>query len=259
MKGKMYGSVDQKNYYPLQIPGDYHPNMDHLELLEAQLTKEGMLAYESIHETSIAAFQEMILYERRAYFEALTERYSPQQLALEPIVISFCYPLMHMIATGQLFAPYFYHPDADIEERRAESEYCLSCLESWIETIDRRKLPQNMEMDWDGEWLSRDLIKSWNKNYQIPEVPLQMVPSHHPMKYVIQQHAIRMILPAKGTLPLGSYVGSPGFGLIHLQPLVLQSFRMQVFRLIQLMRFIQYCSMPLRWHQTLTLSLVETE
>ena len=68
----MYGYVDKKRYYPLQIPGDHHPNMNHLELIEAQLTKEGMLAYESIHETSIAAFQEMILYQRRAYFDALS-------------------------------------------------------------------------------------------------------------------------------------------------------------------------------------------
>ena len=81
MKGRMYGYVDKKKYYPLQIPGDYHPSMNHLELIEAQLTKEGMLAYESIHETSIAAFQEMILYQRRAYFGALHERSSPSQLA----------------------------------------------------------------------------------------------------------------------------------------------------------------------------------
>ena len=51
--------------------------MDHLELIEAQLTKEGMLAYDSIEEASIAAFQEMILFQRRAYFQALHDRYSP--------------------------------------------------------------------------------------------------------------------------------------------------------------------------------------
>ena len=124
MKG-IYGYVDKKKYYPLQIPGDYHPNMNHLELIEAQLTKEGMLAYESIHETSIAALQEMILYQRRAYFDALHERYSPHQLAMEPIVVGFCYQLMQMIATGQLFEPSFYHPDADVDDRSAESQCCL--------------------------------------------------------------------------------------------------------------------------------------
>ena len=56
MKKKMYGYVGEKKYYPLQIPGDYYPNMDHIELIEAQLTKEGMLAYDSIEETSIATF-----------------------------------------------------------------------------------------------------------------------------------------------------------------------------------------------------------
>ena len=50
MKHKMYVTVGEKYYTPLQIPGDYYPNMDHVELIEAQLTKEGMLAYESLAE-----------------------------------------------------------------------------------------------------------------------------------------------------------------------------------------------------------------
>ena len=189
--------------------------MDHLELIAAQLTKEGMLAYDSIQETSIAANQEMILFQRRAYFDALNERYTPDLLAREPTVISFCYPLVHMIATGQLFEPYFYHPDADVDERRSESDYCLERLAEWVARFDKRKLPKNMEMDWDGEWLSPDLVGNWNQEYIIPEVTLQMNPLYHPTKYVTQSNAVRMILPAKGMLPLGSYIGSPCFGLIH--------------------------------------------
>ena len=217
VKGKMFGYIGNfdKKHIPLQIPGNYYPNMDHLELIEAQLTKEGMLAYDSIHETSIAAFQEMILYQRRAYFEALHDRYNVEALALELAEVNFCYPLMQMIATGQLFAPYFYHPDAQVQHRRAESRECLELLQSWIDQIDKRKLPKNMVMDWDGEWLSRDLIKNWVKDYEIPDVEPQLVPTHHPTKYIIQKNATRMILPAKGILPVGSSVGSPGFGLIH--------------------------------------------
>ena len=75
MKQKMYAYVGKNYYTPLQIPGEYHPNMDHVELIEAQLTKEGMLAYESIAEASIAGFQEMILFQRRVYFDALIQRY----------------------------------------------------------------------------------------------------------------------------------------------------------------------------------------
>ena len=201
MKGKMYGYVGDKKYYPLQIPGDYYPNMDHVELIEAQLTKEGMLAYESIEETSIAAFQEMILFQRRAYFDALHDRYTPELLAREPIVIRFCYPLMHMIATGQLFEAYLYHPDADVEERRMESEYCLERLDAWVSMIDGENLPKNMEMDWDGEWLSKDFVRKRNRDYLIPEVPLQMAPAYHPTRYNTQSNAIRTILPAKGMLP----------------------------------------------------------
>ena len=65
----MYTKVGEKYYTPLQIPGEYIPDMNHIDLIEAQLTKEGMIAYESIAEASIAAFQEMILYMRRTYFD----------------------------------------------------------------------------------------------------------------------------------------------------------------------------------------------
>ena len=78
MNKRLYGYVNGKSYCPLQIPGDYYPNMDHIDLIEAQLTKEGMLAYESIAEASIAAFQEMILFQRRAYFDTLNQRYTPE-------------------------------------------------------------------------------------------------------------------------------------------------------------------------------------
>ena len=215
MGKKMCGYVKEKAYYPLQIPGNYFPNMDHIEFIEAQLTKEGMLAYDSTLEASIAAFQEMILCQRRSYFDALNQRYTPDGIAREPAKINFSYPLMHMIATGQLFEPYLYHPDANVEERRQESEYCLQQLEEWISLFDRRKMPKNMEMDWDGVWLSSDFVKRWDRNYVIPDVALELKPEFHPTRYHVQPNAIRMILPAKGMLPVGSYIGSPGFGLTH--------------------------------------------
>ena len=157
----------------------------------------------------------MILFQRRACFEALHERYSPGVIGREPVKVSFSYPLMHVIATGQLFEPYIYHPEADIDERRKESEACLEILEAWVSKLDKNNVPKNMEVDWDGEWLSYDLVKEWNRDYVTPEVVPQMVPTLHPTRYVTQSNAIRMILSAKGMLPFGSHIGSPGFGLIH--------------------------------------------
>ena len=77
------------------------------------------------------------------------------------------------------------------------------------------KLPKKMEMDWEGDWLSPDLVQRWDHRYVIPDVILELKPEFHPMKYHVQSTAVRMILPAKGVLPMGSYIGSPGFGLIH--------------------------------------------
>ena len=120
-----------------------------------------------------------------------------------------------MIATGQLFEPYLYHPDADVHERRQESDYCLQRLEEWIAMFKWDKDPKNIEMDWEGNWLDPNFVKNWDRNYVIPDVVLETKPEYHPPRYQVQPNAIRMILPAKGMLPMGSYLGSPGFGLIH--------------------------------------------
>ena len=189
--------------------------MEHVDLIEAQLTKEGMLAYESIAEASIAAFQEMILYKRRTYFDTLISRYNPSSLAKEKGVINFSYPLMHMIASGQLFEPYLYHPEANGDDRRMESLYCLQKLEEWIAMFNWNKNPKNIDMDWEGKWLDYDFVSNWNRDYVIPDVELEMKPEHHPTSYHVQPNVVRMILPAKGMLPVGSFLGSPGFGLIH--------------------------------------------
>ena len=215
MQQKMYTAVGNKYYLPLQTPGDYHPNMDHVELIEAQLTREGMLAYESIAEASMAGFQEMTLYKRREYFDALILRYNPSALAKEKGVVNFSYPLMHMIATGQLFEPYLHHPNASGDDRRQESEYCLDRLAQWVNLFKWNDNPVNIEMDWEGAWLDSDFVSKWNRNYVIPDVEPEMKPEYHPTSYHVQPNAVRMILPAKGMLPVGSYIGSPGFGLIH--------------------------------------------
>ena len=215
MQNMMYTSVGSKHITPLQIPGNYHPNMDHVELIEAQITREGMLAYESITEAALAGYQEMILFKRREYFDALHMRYSPAVIAKEPGVINFCYPLMHMIATGQLFEPYVFHPTASGEDRRAESEYCLEKLDEWIKLFDWKSNPKNVNMDWEGECMDAEYVGKWDRTYSIPDLHPEMRPEYHPSSFHVHPTSVRMILPAKGMLPVGSYVGSPGFGLIH--------------------------------------------
>ena len=126
-----------------------------------------------------------------------------------------CYPLMHMIATGQLFEPYVYHPTASGDDRRQESEYCLERLEAWISLFKWKNNPTNISMDWEGTWLDSDFLTKRDRNYTIPDLHPEMRPEYHPTSFHVQTNAVRMILPAKGMLPLGSYIESPGFGLIH--------------------------------------------
>ena len=143
-------SKERGTHVPLKIGGNYYPDMNHLELIEAQLTKEGLLAYDSTQEASVAAYQELFLYKRREYFDTLLTQYSPEVLVNEPVDVNFCDPLMHMIATGQLFEAYFFHPDANLLDRRSESDYCLKQLKAWTDQIDRRNPPSKCNVDWNG-------------------------------------------------------------------------------------------------------------
>ena len=152
---------------------------------------------------------------RKQCFDQLGDQYNAEQIQTEPVVVNFCYSLMYMIATGQTFEPYFYHLDADVEQRRADSEYCLEKLKSGNVRLTKGNPPSKCNVDWKGEWLSSEFQQRWRKDYVIPDVEPIPSPQRHPCKYVAQQDAVRLILPAKGILPVGSYIGSPGFGLIH--------------------------------------------
>ena len=152
MQKMMYSEVKGKHVTPLRIPGDYHPNMDHLELIEAQITREGLLelACESITEAALAGYQEMILVKRREYFDALHTRYSPAIIAKEQAVINLLLSL-----------------DAHDSNRTAirticlpshRSEYCLKRLDQWIKLFDWKRNPKNMNMDWEGDCMDPDYV-----------------------------------------------------------------------------------------------------
>ena len=150
-----------------------------------------MLAYESITEAALAGYQEMILYKRREYFDALHMRYNPAVIAKEPGVINFCYPLMHMIATGQLFEPYVYHPTASGEDRRLESQYCLERLSEWIKLFNWKGNPKNMNMDWEGECMDADYLSKWDRTYTIPDLYPEMRPEYHPTSFHVHPSSVR--------------------------------------------------------------------
>ena len=59
------------------------------------------------------------------FFSQIVGRCNAELFQSEPVVVNFCYPLMYMIAAGQIFEPCFYHPDADVKQRREASNYCL--------------------------------------------------------------------------------------------------------------------------------------
>ena len=80
LKEKLYQWDDKKNYdrYPV-ILTNYYPEMSHIELREAHLTKEGMLASDCTLDTSVAGMQKKTLSMRRDFFESLHSHFTPDQ------------------------------------------------------------------------------------------------------------------------------------------------------------------------------------
>ena len=63
---------------------------------------------------------------------------------------------------------------------------------------------------WTQSYLSK-----WDRACTIPDLYPEMRPEYHPTSFHVHPTSVRMILPAKGMLPVGSCIGSPGFGLMH--------------------------------------------
>ena len=83
-------------------------------------------------------------------------------MALEPIVVEFCHPIMHM-ASCLNHISFIQKLMSMTEEQKVITVWSV-----WSDglALDKNNLPENMEMDWTGEWVSSELVKNWNQNYQ---------------------------------------------------------------------------------------------
>ena len=152
---------------------DIKPFEDYPVLIEARLSKEGLLSFDSILEESIIRCMESVMDSRVKCFEALVsdwgpecthatkgcEIYSKVQAKRVPWVSTFNLPLLQSIASGHFFDRTFAPLNEDIDKVRRDNERCMELLNQWKSQFPADYQNANMQIYKKGEGLIPEFLK----------------------------------------------------------------------------------------------------
>ena len=198
-------------------------------LIEARMSKEGLLTFESILEESLVRCMESVMDSRVKWFESLVEDWGPdcthartgcqvkdsETGQVGPWVSTFNIPLLESIASGHIFDRTFAPVNEDLERVRRDNKQCLSLLDQWKSKFPANYKNVNLKLFKKGEGLTQEFLKKPRTAVMGPG-RVDKHPDLHPTAYQFADpNETRLILPAKGILPMGSAKGIIGYGVIH--------------------------------------------
>ena len=185
------------------------------ELIEARLSKDGVLSYDSIIEESLTRAFECILDQRVRVFTELYNNWGPDcEQAINGCTLShknsdfyptkFNVPVLRSIGTGQIFDRNFTSPFEDYVKRVEDSKTCVELLDKWEKLFDDKPENANLQTHRTGEGLTKE-YHSCSPDYQMDAGVPALHPDLHPTQYEHRvPEDIRLILPTRGILPMGS-------------------------------------------------------
>ena len=198
-------------------------------LIEARMSKEGLLSFESILEESLVRCMESVMNSRVKWFESLVENWGPDcshaQTGCqawsqdtgkkEPWVATFNIPLLESIASGHFFDRSFAPVREDLAQVRRDNGRCLKLLEEWKLKFPANYKNNNLRIFKKGEGLTQEFL-SVPRTAVLGPGRFERHPELHPTRYRFEDpNDIRLILPTKGMLPMGCAKGVVGYGMIH--------------------------------------------
>ena len=210
-------------------PEEIKPFDEYPVLIEARMSKEGLLSFESILEESLVRCMESVMNSRVKWFESLVEDWGPNcshaQTGCqawnhdtgkkEPWVATFNIPLLESIASGHFFDRSFAPVREDLAQVRRDNEQCLKLLEEWKSKFPANYKNNNLKMFKKGEGLTQEFL-SVPRTAVLGPGRFERHPELHPTRYRFDDpNDIRLILPTKGILPMGCAKGVVGYGMIH--------------------------------------------
>ena len=198
-------------------------------LIEARMSKEGLLTFESILEESLVRCMESVMNSRVKWFESLVDDWGPdcdhantgcqvkdhETGEWVPWVSTFNIPLLESIASGHFFDRSFAPVNEDIASVRRDDKRCLELLNQWKSKFPANYKNANLKMFKKGEGLTQEFLNR-PRTAVLGPGRFERHPDLHPTAYKpTDPNDIRLILPAKGILPMGSAKGVVGHGMIH--------------------------------------------
>ena len=208
---------------------DIKPFENYPVLVEARLSKEGLLSFDSILEESLVRCMESVMDSRVKCFESLVADWGPQCSHATkgckiyskdvgdrvPWVSTFNVPLLESIASGHFFDRTFAPVSEDIHKVRKDNERCKELLDQWKSQFPAGYDNVNMKIFRKGEGLTQEFLRK-PRTGQLNPGCFNRHPDLHPTAYQPSDpNDIRLILPVRGLLPMGCAKGVPGYGIIH--------------------------------------------
>ena len=103
----------------------------------------------------------------------------------------------------------------DIQQVRRDNERCLQLLKEWKSKFPANYKNANLKIVKNGEGLTQEFLNT-PRTAVLGPGRFERHPDLHPTGYRMEDpNDIRLILPTKGTLPMGCAKGIVGYGMIH--------------------------------------------
>ena len=205
----------------LQIKGDGplfpEGNMacfDTMSIIEARMTKFGGLDFETDIEWLFTSLVEAAICYRVEFFKSLLENRSVAAKKPNEELFGVNIPLLRLIANGQIFNPNFVHPKDDLKEANQEGEQFQELLDKWIR--------ENTKVTpWGGLTIVQDNSAlptrsfSFSPSEKLGKLKDYSHPRLQPMRNQKRTGDVWILVPTTGCLPMGSFCGTHGYGIIH--------------------------------------------
>ena len=178
------------------------------------MTKHGGLDFETKFEWLFTHLVGSAVHSRLGFFNSLVEEHSLTSKKPNEELFGVNIPLLRLIANGQIFNPSSLHPMDGLKEVNEEGPQCQELLDKWIRTNAKVKPWGNLTIvDDNRSFPARSF--SFSPNEKIGKLKDYSHPRLHPTRNQKRPGDVRLFIPSTGCLPMGSFCGTYGYGLIH--------------------------------------------
>ena len=197
-----------------QFPDSHLICMDSTATIEARMTKHGGLDFEANFEWLFTNLVETAVHSRLEFFQSLIEEHTLSSKKTNEELFGVNIPLLRLIANGQIFNPAFLRPMDELKEVNAEIPQCQELLEQWIQEAEKVKLWGNLTIVKDNRLFPARSF-SFSPNERLGKIKNYSHPRLHPTRNQKRARDVRLFIPSTGCLPMGSFCGTHGYGIIH--------------------------------------------